>query len=607
MISLFQRKYIAAVIVFAAAILTLSGWRQAVNPAMINRFFQDMILSHEAQREKAYDGFYRDMKKIRSEVPQGSTILMPWKGMESDLWKAPFCAYFLFPHLVMTDGSSVPEGQTGAVYHLSVSSSGIETPLEINLRFRPYELRLVRPAKTEPVSVWIDFSDLKLTVKSGLEVTAKFILLIFTGGLLTSGPSFRFGAGMFADCFSAGTAMFGITALCLGIAGLPVLGGLHLVLMSLGAALVRLIFFRGRQIRMKVSESRVFSVSQWTVIPVVILAVLFLKSIRTPLLDWDDCAIWGIKAKLLFATHDLASLGLAGDWRQYPPLLPLLTAYFAGAGEVTAKLVVPCFSAALLLITRRELARYVSSGFAAVLAGGLILTPLIFYHSWNLSSNLFLTFFITQSVLILSSVGGSNKAGDFMRASLAGFGMVFSRIDGVVHWMLLLLAFWISRKWKGAGVRSLILLMPVAAFFLWLAYIAEVYRVDLLRLWRFDGYEPMEIVESPAVQLVMGAKKFLDLRTFAGVTGAFLVGVFLRWNFFWKRYNFECLYIGFAGLWLVLFSFKVIPLWGARFYLETGFPRYAMVLLPIFFILTVKTVAGEIFKTSPQPNFERVP
>jgi hypothetical protein len=160
----------------------------------------------------------------------------------------------------------------------------------------------------------------------------------------------------------------------------------------------------------------------WAVIGMTVAAVLL------PVTEWDACAIWMLKAKVL-TTHALSDRpvyfsdsGFSYSHHQYPPLFPMLSAGFLAAGgsldDPIAKAGSLLMFLSLGLMIHGTLATRIGTARALCITAATLGTPVILRWSATGTADIALATFGCGGAIFLAQWSEHQRWGDLIAAGL---------------------------------------------------------------------------------------------------------------------------------------------------------------------------------------------
>ncbi len=563
------------------------------HPQRIKGFFSEMMLSKEEHLRRyfkyygAQEKYFKWISFIEGTTPEGSLIILPLNMNKRfhEIRNTDLCNYFLFPRLVTHEKDPEITSYNGPIYR--VNMEGFEYKGKCLKQYalnKNFSLLLLKEREKEPTLHLTDFTRIKSTFLNTFLALLK-LTLIFTSGIYLVSKYFeeRTRLSFFTTSFLVGTVISAIFYIFLSLIGINFTEIYQFLFLSMLSIPGIILLTKHRNSIKCFKES--YSYSRLAFILVgLFFGLIFLKSIFTPIRVWDGCAIWGIKAKAVFAFHNLGGLKFWGAAPNYPPLLPILMSQVAIGGERLVKVIFPLFALCLYANIYDETLETKFTSMLKILLPIFIFTSTVFFAHLILAyANLALTVFVTKSFTILSKLLKDNAKKGWLSLSIMLCGTFLVRPDGQAYFFYIALLTFIWIFFKKYNFKNLLyFLIPLASIFLW-----ELYFLTL----NVSGYYPIshrllkESISNPNwpnfKMLTINLIKYSINPLFWGVIPLlFILLCLFRWRHLIKKYLLECsfLLMGFMGLSVLLY------------YLSAGFPRYSMTIVPIMFIVVLKEV-----------------
>jgi len=604
-------------LVYIIILLTAAQWFLVIeqHPEKIKGFFSWIMLPKEEKLSHSWGTYYKWVSFIRDKTPEDSLIILPPQSDKFPaIGNAGLCDYFIFPRFGAQKNDRKIVFHTGPIYRVNMPGFEYKKPYSKQYGLnKDFSLLLLKKSEKKSLLHLIDFTRIKSSFLN-ISLALLKLLFIFASGIYFVSKYFpeRSYLGLLTTSFLVGVTINAIFYLLLSLIGINFTEPLQFVFLGmLSTPSVLLLIKRKKFINFPQDNHPYNSLSY--VIVGLFFCFLFLKSAFTPIITWDASAIWGIKAKAIFAFHNLKGYQLWGALKNYPPLLPILMSQMAIGGESIVKLIFPLFALSLYAnIYDETLQTRYSPSLKIILPILIFTSPLFFIHSTIAYANFALTVFVTKSLTILSKLLKYDTKKEWLALSIILCGVLLVRPDGQAYffYIVVLTFVWICFQ-RHSFKKLLYLLIPALSIFLWKLYLPtskilgygqidyELLRVNLAKInWlNFKAF---------TISLI---KYSLHPRYWGIVPVLFIFLCLFRRIHIIKRYPPECFFIliGFLGLSFFPFLYRVLSYrefrWGIRHYFTSGFPRYMMVLLPIMFIIILKEtdkIVSKGYKVSGQ-------
>jgi hypothetical protein len=575
------------------------------------RFFSAMKLPREAQLLTRWGEYYGHMAFIRAHTPDDSLIILPPQIREFNrIGNRGLTDYFVFPRQTAHENSPELADYPGPIYRVKLI--GFATPGPALSVFRMpaggyqeqvldagFSLLLLRERQAQPEAARKDFLDIRPRLSTTLLAIGKLGLIVFAGVPLVSRVfALRTWPGFFASSFLLGGSFSAILFLLFSFVGLRATEvwqfGTLLLLSSPGGLL-----FTARRMRDLRGTERVTVPCIFAILLTVFFGfLLLLKGVCTPILDWDACAIWGMKARTIFAFQDLHTIKVWGAWPEYPPLVPILMAQLAVGGEALAKVVFPLFAFCLHAVLYEALATSPLPLWARIVVPNfLLLASLFFEHAYIAYANLALAVYVTWGFVLLARWLYRGQEEACLPAALAFCGVVLARPDGEVYlgYAGILSALWLFfQRRRLSGLWWLVL--PIATWSVWkLFYLLFLQDPEAFSLLGVDPQGQllaklmmMTTLDWAAVsESAWYFVRYIFMPSYWGALPLlFATLVALKPRQAFRRYPLESLFLlfGMGGL-AVLSLYLGAYYWGNEYYYTITFVRLYMVLVPLMYLV----------------------
>jgi|GEM_PF-2950230 len=608
------------ILVYIIILLTAAQWFLVIEQQSkrIKGFFSWIMLPKEEKLSRSWGTYYKQVSFIRDKTPEDSLIILPPQSVKFPaIGNSGLCDYFIFPRFGANENDKKIVFHTGPIYR--VNMDGFEynkTYLEQYTLNEDFSLLLLKERQEKDPSHLTDFTRIKGTFANIFLALLKLLFIITSGIYLVSKySSERSYLGFLATSFLVGTTISAILYVLLSLIGINFTEPLQFIFLGmLSTPSILLLIKRKSFINFPQTNHPYNSLSY--VIVGVFFCFLFFKSMSTPIITWDACAVWAIKAKAIFAFHNLKGYQLWGAGKNYPPLFPILMSQMAIGGESIVKLIFPLLALCLYANIYDEILQTRYSPPLKIILPILIFTaPLIFIHSTIAYANFTFTVFLTKSLTMLSKLLKHNAEKGWPILSILLCGMLLVRPDGQPYffYIVVLTFLWICFQ-RQSFKNLLYLLIPVLSIFLWKLYLPTS---------KILAYGIIGPLLSKANLASIQKINWLDFRLFIinlinyslhpryweFIPTLFIILCLFRKTHIVNMYFPECFLIlmGFMGQSFLSFL-CCASFWGGfqpgiYYYFTTGFLRYIMVLLPIMFIIILKEIdkiVSETFKVSSQ-------
>ncbi len=598
------------ILVYIIILLAAAQWFLVIeqHPKKIKRFFSWIMLSKEEKLSHTWGRYYEWVSFIRDKTPEDSLIILPPQKRDKfpRIGSTGLCDYFIFPRFNAHENDRKIVSHIGPIYRVNIH--GFEYKEKYLKQYRlnkDFSLLLLKKRERKALLHLTDFTRIKSTFLNISLVLLK-LLFIFILGVYFVSKYFqeRSYLGLLTTSFLVGVTISATFYLLLSLIGINFTEPLQFVFLGMLSTPSILLLIKRKSFINFPQYNHSYN-SLFYVIVGLFFCFLFLKSMSTPIITRDAVAIWGIKAKAIFAFHNLKGLKLWGAQKSYPPLLSILMSQMAIGGESIVKLIFPLFALCLYANIYDEIlqTRYPSS-LKIILPILIFTSPLLFKHSTIGYANFALTVFVTKSLTILSKLLKHDTKKGWLALSIILCGVLLVRPDGQAYffYIVVLTFLWICFQ-RHSFKNLLYLLIPALSIFLWKLYlptskILGYGYIDRLLL----KVNSANINWSNFTAVIINLIKYsLHFRYCGLIPILFVFLCLFRKTHLIKRYLPECSFILIGLLGLSFFSFYGKLHWGIHNYFTFGFPRYIMVLLPIMFIIILKEIdkiASKTYKVS---------
>lgn len=633
----------------------------------------NLAMSRDRHIEARWDRYARETAFIRAQTPPDSLLVLPPQAAAfGRIGNRGLTDFFVFPRRTAHAGAAALAAHEGPVYRVLMPGWGgaVTGQDHRGPQVRPtgatarldslFGLIQVRAARSQGSTMdhgsmdhggsadaaWAarhDFTLISLTA-GGLALALAKLALIALAGTYPAARWFapRTAPGFLAAAFLTGATAAAVGFVLLGLLDLPASEALQLGLLA-GAALPGAIWCvrRSREPRgIRRSRDRggipqaARSPARLATLVVTLLAIwIIVASVARPIVEWDGAAIWGIKARALYAFGTLDALRDWGAWPEYPPLVPVLMAQLAPGGEQLVKLAFPLFALALYAVIYEALAasRW-PRAWRIALPALILTTPLFFEHAQIAYANLALATYVTLTVVWLrrATSWAVDEAGQpWLATGIAAAGAVLARPDGEVYsaYVALIALAWFA--WHRTGSRRLgaesapggaaarrqlawVIALPLAADLLWKLYFSlhlrsaetssyfgmasQAQLAAKLALTHLPSAEELAAVGQALVTHTLSPRWWGWLP----LAGALLVLTGPRRVA--RRFPIETAFVGLSLAGLALLSIYIGPRWGVEHYFNVTYVRLLMVVLPAMAIVVLGDVAEQCCGRGPDAN-----
>jgi len=586
------------VLVYIVILLTAAQWFLIIeqHPEKIKGFFSWIMLPKEEKLSHSWGTYYKWVSFIRDKTPEDSLIILPPQSDKFPaIGNAGLCDYFIFPRFGAHKNDRKIVFHTGPIYRVNIDGFEYEKKYLKQYRLnKGFSLLLLKKRERKALLHLADFTRMKSTFLN-ISLALLKLLFIFISGIYFVSKYFpeRSYLGLLTTSFLVGVTISAIFYLLLSLIGINFTEPLQFVFLGMLSTPGILLLIKRKSSMDFPQDNHPYN-SLFYVIVGLFFCFLFLKSTFTPIITWDASAIWGIKAKAIFAFHNLKGYQLWGALKNYPPLLPILMSQMAIGGESIVKLIFPLFALCLYANIYDEILQTRYSPSLKIILPILIFTsPVFFRHSTIAYANFALTVFVTKSLTILSKLLKYDTKKGWLALSIILCGVLLVRPDGQAYFFYIVLLTFVWICFQRRSFKNLLyLLIPALSIFLWKLYLptskilgygqinSELLRVNLAQInWLYFK-----------VFIIRLIKYSLYLRYWGILPVLFIFLCLFRRTHIIKRYLPECFFILIGSLGLSFFSLYGALRWGIHDHFTFGFPRYIMVLLPIMFIIILKEI-----------------
>jgi hypothetical protein len=607
-----RRRAAARVAVAAAVTLQVGIFLAQAGPGIV-RLLSDRgpREEHLARRWKRSDYYLRTAFVVENTPPDSLIILPPQHRDFAELGNRGLTDYFLFPRLTAHVGDAAIAGHDGPVYRVVVP--GFPAPaadLPSLARDETFALARVRDRRAPPPAATADFVRVRPSAIDLLDALVRFGLLVGAGlYVVVRHFGMRTWPGVLASSALVGMTVHTVVMI-LGSFAVPAIPTTAQLAALAAMAAPSLLLLRaspsialGRPRRPELLAAAG---------AVLVLSGIFAVGATKPLVEWDSLAIWGIKARAIFATNSLRELSAWGAWPEYPPLVPAAMALLGVGGETVAKALFPVFACCLYALVYEATAHLDVPKWARILAPlPILLAKLIFDHAQIGYANLPLTAYVLWTVVLLARWLSEGSGRFALPTAVAASGMVLARPDGEAYLLFavaIALAWILLRRQRLATLAAFAL--PVAVIALWKAFFvlklrsAETASVfgsasaahQLVRLMLSTLPRPSTI----AGVLWTYLRYTFDPSLWGVIPAACLAVVLSGPRRIVRRYPVETVFLALTILGLVVLALYMAPSWGIVAYFNITMARMCMVAVPLMYLLTLSEVARYLAAHEPE-------
>ncbi len=606
---------IALLVLLGAIAVHGGGFSLAWRAPALAGYLDSFVLTATEETEARWGDYARLTAAVRELTPPDSLIVLPpQRPGAGPIGNAGLTDFFVYPRRTAGSFNQTVDRHSGPVYTLRLPRwqpdlPGTATPVA-DLPLGMGQLILVRERTEAATVAERDFHTLEPTIGGLLLAGLKLTLITLSGfAFARRWRQLHTAPGLLASSFLLGSSMQTVVFIVLGLVGVQASEAVQLSLLAL-LAIAGLLPGRGQPSRglERVPDKQWPVRFAWLAV-LAVFALLIAKAWAMPLVTWDACAIWGMKARTLFATGTLREVGQWGAWPEYPPLFPVLMAQLGVGGEPAAKLAAPLIAICGYGVLYEWLAASRLPGWSRVLLPALLLTTgQVFEHASIAYANLTLAVYVLWAMLLLTRWLYRPEAGSALPAMLALSGGMLARPDGEVYvvYALAIAAFWLYREQRSLTTLW-VAVLPVGIGLLWKA-------LYVLHIKSAQDYSYFGV----ASQAQYVAKLVLTGRFELGAIGEVIGYVFTEslspklWGVIplaasglyllspratARRYPVETCFIVLAMVSLIGFSTYLGPAWGNAYYFAATYPRLYMVIVPLMLVVVLlevdrRTTAG---------------
>ncbi|MEM7111639.1 MAG: hypothetical protein AAF614_04355 [Chloroflexota bacterium] len=587
-------------------------------------FWQSRQLTFRQQIAQRWqpDDYFARTQFIVANTPSNSLIILPPQaGSFGAIGNQGLTDYFLFPRRTAHSGAAEIDSFTGGVYEVWLPELANAPEPELSLD-ETFGILLVRASSSPPEAPIADFLANEPQFETVLWVLAKLGLTVLAGlGLVERFLGLKTAVSTILSAFLAGLSLNTVIYILLALVNISAGEWLQMgwLLAFSISSLWRSEFIRDRFFRRHQSVFRIAPSSLRPLfVPLLFFSFIIYTSLLQPIVSWDAMAIWGMKARVIYAFQSLQPTGLWGAWPEYPPLVPVIMAQLGTAGESATKLVFPLFGLALYGLVYEAMRPLKLTPWQQALLPLLpLLSPLLFEHTQIAYANLALTVYVTWAVWLWCrwiQNGGQPKTAVSFTLPLCG--VTLARPDGEIYVAYLLVLTVFLFLWQKRPLRPLVgwLSLPVAVNLLWkLVYTVIIKDAGASSI--FGTASQGQLLAKLALTTLPTLSQLGDtIVAFFRYTLSpshwgllpLLAILFLLFQIWQRRpqrpkrdatLRVVLLKGGFLGLSLAGLFFLaayIAPHWGVTYFFEVTFMRLYMVLIPFLFIWTMEGMAKGI-------------
>jgi hypothetical protein len=543
---------------------------------------------HLARRWQA-DNYFAVTQSIKAQTPPDALIVLPdMRAPFGRLGNPGLTDYMLFPRQTANARDRQIESFPGPLYQIIPDS---ETGNISLVPVRARQANIVLPER--------DFVLLPRRVEIIALAIVKFLLVVLSGAFwvrkffqLTTTP------GDLAASALLGMTLNAMLFIFLSLLNLPARELLQYAILVL-LALPALVNLARRRPRVTLPRTRAESLAAIAAIGA--LALILFLGISKPLMEWDALAIWGIKARVIFATETLRTLGMWGAYPEYPPLVPVAMAQLGIGGELAVKALFPIVAWCLYGVVYEGLEW---SGWMRWLAPlPLLYAPQIGEQSGNGYANLALAVYVTLAVILLARWVKQPTRALALATALTLTGLVLVRPEGEIYalYVLLLVAFVIWKK-RAPKHDALLFALPLLADAAWKLFFTLHLKAASGSAFGVASqgqqfFKYLLTTRPPRGSLLPVMQTLLQYSfglNFWGLLPLAFVGmVALRPRTFYTRYAVELAFLILSGAGLALLALYLAPRWGIDYFFNATYLRFYMAVVPLMYLLTLNVAAAE--------------
>jgi len=599
--SLKKNLFIAIILLIATAHVSIFA---CLNSENLGNFFDWISLSKDEQLKEAWGEYYEQFSFIKDITPKDSFIVLPPRGRAGLLGQGSLSIYFIFPRIIAGEGDKKIIWHNGPVYRVDIKWFKYTGKFLKKYFFdKGFSLLLLRERTGLPKTRLTDFTMISPNFFNTGAALIK-LFLIFASGLYITLRHFKERSllGTAATSFLVGIIFMSVLYIFFSLIGIVFTETLQFLILGLlsvpGILLIKrkkhnIFSFRNISSGNKLSLVIVFA----------FFTLIFLKSFFTPIATWDACAIWGARAKAIFALHTIRGSNLWGAHPQYPPLLPILMSQIAIGGERIVKLIFPVLALCLYINIYDEIrdTRF-SEPLKRFLPILLFATPLFFTHSLIAYANLALAVFITKAVTIFSRALKKNETNLWLPLAIILCGVVLVRPEG--NWYLLC-AVLLGCLWFYIQKKPILylgyFLIPICCSLLWAieykvilggSFVSLVFGTPVFRKYLLfsEIMRPFTWANLNEVNFLL-VKYATNFKFWGLIPASFVLICLLRARHIIKRYLPEISFMLLAFMAFSVYMYYRAPLWGSvQEFFAIVFNREFMPFISIMFIVLLKEI-----------------
>lgn len=544
---------------------------------------------HLARRWKAFDYFNRTQAIVAQTPPDALIVLPAQSNLYGPLGNAGLTDYLVFPRQVANANDPQIQSFQGPVYQVVGEPNNGEIALVL--------LRERRANATLPER---DFISIPRAFAPLVLASVKLLLVVLSGAFFVrKWFSLNTIPGAFAASALLGMTINAVVFILLALLNVPASESLQYAILF-ALALPAVLDLARRRLHVALPHTR----AEWlaALAAMSALALIFFLGISKPIVEWDAMAIWGIKARAIFATETLRTLGMWGAYPEYPPLVPIAMAQLGIGGELAVKALFPLFAWCLYGVVYEGLE---FGGWARWLAPlPLLFAPQIGEHSGNGYANLALAVYVTLAVILFARWVKVQTRALAIASALTMTGLVLVRPDGEVYMLyLLLLALFAVWKQRARKRDAALFALPILFDALWkalfLLYLKAasgsafgVASVGQQFLKYLLTSRPPRALILPVTQSLL--EYSFGFNFWSLVPLAFGLMLVTNLRAFYTRYPVELAFFILSGAGLILLALYLAPHWGLNYFFNATYLRLYMAIVPLMYLLTVNVFAMQL-------------
>jgi hypothetical protein len=543
---------------------------------------------HLARRWQAADYFARTQAIVAQTPPDALIVLPPMSSHYGALGNAGLTDYLVFPRQTANVGDAYIARYRGPVYQVAVDAHNTQFSI---LRARD------GLAGAAPARDWIAIPPAPENVLLAL---CKFLLVVLSGAwFVRKWFHLTTVVGALAASALVGITLQALVFIALAYLNLPASEPAQFALLIVLALPTLFDFVRHRP---HIAWNAAPPVVVAAAISITALAVLFLFGISKPIVEWDAMAIWGIKARAIFATETLRTLDLWGAYPEYPPLVPVAMAQMGVGGEIVVKAIFPIFALCLYGVVYESLILPAWTRWLAPLP--LLCAPQIVEHTQNGYANLALAVYATLAVLLLARWAKEKRDDLAIATALASCGLVLVRPDGEVYATYLFLIAWVIHWRRRAPIhRVAIFLAPFALDAVWKTFFVLYLHSTSGSLLGFatQGQQFVKylLTTIPArTSLLPVARHLVTYSLGLGYWGlaplVFLLLALAAPREFWHHFSVEATFVLLSIVGLALLALYLAPHWGMTYFFDATYLRLYMAIVPLIYLLVCNLLGARL-------------